>query len=135
VNPIRVSAKEVSCRFPVDYIIACDAGRGLLDPVVTYGWLPRVQRSFETTFRKLQDGARGQLHDLSASGRLRGFIMPYLGQQDRSLPGAPADLVRREEVADYPTDFKAMSAEALTKLTKRGEQLTLTLLDAYLPEL
>ena len=121
--------------FPVDHIVACDAGRGLLDPVVTYGWLPRVQRSFETTFRKLQDGARGRLHDLRASGRLTGFIMPYLGQQDRSLPVAPADLVPREDVADYPTDFKPMRPEMLTKLTNRGEQLTIALLDAYLPDL
>ena len=121
--------------FPVDYIIACDAGRGLLDPVTPYGWLPRVQRSFETTFRKLQDGGRGRLHDLRASGRLRGFVMPYLGQQDQALPAAPADLVPREEVADYPTDFRAMSADALDTLATRGEQLTVTLLDAYLPEL
>jgi len=121
--------------FPVDYIIACDAGRGLLDPVATYGWLPRVQRSFDTTFRKLQDGARGRLHAISGSGDLEGFIMPYLGQQDRSVPGAPCDLVPREQVADYPTDFRAMSPGALANLTRRGEQLTLALLDAHLPEL
>jgi predicted acylesterase/phospholipase RssA len=121
--------------FPVDYIIACDAGRGLLDPVTPYGWLPRVQRSFETTFRKLQDGGRGRLHDLRASGHLRGFIMPYLGQQDHALPAAPADLIPREEVVDYPTDFRAMNTDTLTMLATRGEQLTIALLDAHLPEL
>ena len=47
--------------FPVDYIIACDAGRGLLDPVVPYGWLSRVQRSFESTYRKVQDSGRGRV--------------------------------------------------------------------------
>ena len=121
--------------FPVDYIIACDAGRGLLGPVVPYGWLPRVQRSFESTFRKLQDGGRGRLHELAASGRLRGFLMPYLGQQDDELPVAPTDLVARDAVADYPTDFRAMSRETLAKLSLRGEQLTRILLDAYMPEL
>ena len=121
--------------FPVDFIIACDAGRGLLDPVVTYGLVPRIHRAFDTTFRKLQDGARGRLHDLVAAGQLEGFVMPYLGQQDRALPVAPADLISREAIAAYPTDFRAMSAEALSMLVTRGEQLTLTLLDAYLPGL
>jgi NTE family protein len=121
--------------FPVDCIIACDAGRGLLDPVVTYGLAPRVHRAFDTTFRKLQDGARGRLHDLVAAGELEGFIMPYLGQQDRALPVALANLVRREQIATYPTDFKAMSLDTLTMLSARGEQLTLALLDAYLPHL
>jgi integrative and conjugative element protein (TIGR02256 family) len=121
--------------FPVDYIIACDAGRGLLDPVITYGWTPRVHRAFDTTFRKLQDGARGRLHDLTVSGRLQGFVMPYLGQQDRALPVQPSNLVCREAVASYPTDFRAMSPEMLATLSTRGEQLTLALLDAYLPYL
>ena len=121
--------------FPVDYIIACDAGRGLLDPVVPYGWLPRVQRSFESTYRKVRDGGRGRLHDLTASGRLRGFVMPYLGQQDRSVPAAPSDLVPRDVVAGYPTNFAAMDRDALGTLVARGEQLTRALLDAYLPDL
>jgi len=121
--------------FPVDYIIACDAGRGLLDPTVPYGWLPRVQRSFESTYRKAQDSGRGRLHDAAASGRLRGFVMPYLGQQDRALPSPPNDLVPREAVSSYPTNFAPMGPDALTKLVTRGEQLTQTLLDTYLPEL
>jgi len=134
LEPGRSSAYSYNV-FPVDNIIACDAGHGLLDRTVTYGWLPRVQRSFEATFRKLQDSGRGRLHDLAASGRLRGFVMPYLGQQDRALPVAPADLVPREAVADYPTNFAAMDADTLVKLSTRGEQLTRTLLDFYLPDL
>lgn len=121
--------------FDVDYIVACDAGRGLLDPVLPYGWLPRVQRSFEASFRKLQDGARGRLHTLTQSGALAGFVLPYLGQQDRALPAAPFDLVPRAAVADYPTDFRAMNTETVSLLSRRGEQLTNALLDTYLPEL
>jgi predicted acylesterase/phospholipase RssA len=121
--------------FAVDYIIACDAGRGLLDPVFPSSWLPRVRRSFEASFRKLQDGGRGRLHALTEAGALTGFAMPYLGQQDRALPAAPADLVSREAVADYPTDFRAMSNEMIALLSRRGEQLTNVLLDIYLPGL
>jgi predicted acylesterase/phospholipase RssA len=122
-------------RYEVDYIIACDAGRGLLEPVITYGWLPRIQRSFEASFRKLQDGARGRLHILTELGELSGFAMPYLGQQDHALPVAPADLIPRSAVSDYPTDFRAMSAEKIALLSRRGEQLTNVLLDTYLPGL
>lgn len=122
-------------QFDVDYIIACDAGRGLLDPAITYGWLARIQRSFEASFRKLQDGARGRLHALTEAGDLSGFAMPYLGQQDRALPVAVADLVPRSAVAGHPTDFRAMSVETIALLSRRGEQLTNALLDAYLPEL
>lgn len=134
LEPGRSSAHSYNV-FPVDYIIACDAGRGLLDPVVPYGWLSRVQRSFETTYRKVQDAGRGRLHDATASGRLRGFVMPYLGQQDRALPAPPSDLVPREAVADYPTNFAPMDADALRALSTRGEQLTQSLLDSYLPDL
>lgn len=121
--------------FEVDYIIACDAGRGLMEQALPYGWLTRVKRSFEATFRKLQDGGRGRLHDLAESGDLAGFAMPYLGQQDHALPVVPADLVARERVADCPTDFRAMKQPMIDLLSRRGEQLTNALLDSYLPEL
>jgi NTE family protein len=72
---------------------------------------------------------------LTQSGALAGFVLPYLGQQDRALPAAPFDLVPRAAVADYPTDFRAMNTETVSLLSRRGEQLTNALLDAYLPEL
>jgi NTE family protein len=98
-------------------------------------WPSRMKRSFETTFRKLQDGGRARLHNDVAAGELRGFLLPYLGQQDSTLPWQPPDLVRREQVANYPTNFAAMSAEAVVRIATRGEQLTRLLLDAYSPEL
>lgn len=94
-----------------------------------------MKRSFESTFRKAQDAGRGRLHQYAAAGDLAGFVMPYLGNQDRALPVVPADLVRREEVVDYPTDFSAMSAEDIERLALRGEQLTRLLVDHYCPEL
>ena len=121
--------------FSVDYIVTCDAGRGLLAPATPIGWPSRVKRSFESTFRKVQDGARGRLHDAAASEELAGFVMPYLGQRDETLPCVPAGLIPRDAVADYPTDFRAMSRDALDMLTDRGEQLTRLLIDSYCPEL
>ncbi|MGH2780875.1 MAG: patatin-like phospholipase family protein, partial [Thermoleophilaceae bacterium] len=118
------------------YVIACDAGRGLLDEgYVPYGFVSRMRRSFESTFRKAQDGARNRLHLHAASGELKGFVFPYLGQRDQALPVIPADLPRRDQVVGYPTDFAAMSDETIELLAGRGEKLTRLLLDFYCPEL
>jgi NTE family protein len=126
----------VTVTYNPDYVIACDAGSGLLDDsYVPYGFVSRMRRSFEATFRKAQDGARNRLHLHAASGELKGFVFPYLGQNDRALPLIPADMPRRDEVVDYPTDFAAMTNEAIELLATRGEKLTRLLLDFYCPEL
>jgi predicted acylesterase/phospholipase RssA/molybdopterin/thiamine biosynthesis adenylyltransferase len=129
------SAKFSTNVVGVDYIIACDAGRGLLAPNVPFGWTSRLSRSFDATFRKVQDGARGRLHTALSNGELKGFVMPYLGQLDKSLQAAPTDLVPREAVNELPTNFASMAAETVSALGRRGEQLTRHLIDAHCPEL
>lgn len=121
--------------YDVDYVIACDAGRGLLAPTLPYAWPSRVARSFESTFRKVQDAERAALHAQVADGHLAGFVMPYLGQQDSRVPEAPAGLVPRSEVTDVATNFAAMRPETIAALTTRGEQLTRALVSYYCPEL
>jgi predicted acylesterase/phospholipase RssA len=121
--------------FDVDYIVACDAGRGLLDDAFPVGPLARLGRSFEATHRKVQDANRSRLHSFAADGRLAGFAMPYLGQQDGTLPWMPPDLVLREEVASYPTNFAPMSETEIAKLALRGEQLTHLLIERWCPDL
>jgi NTE family protein len=56
------------------------------------------------------------------SSKFRGVLTPYLGQDDAKLAFPPADLVTASEVADYPTDFSAMSEKWID--LGRGEQLT-----------
>lgn len=129
------SAEHTGNVFSVDYVIACDAGRGQLGEKVPFHMAPRVGRAFEASFRKLQDASRGALHERNLHGELAGFVMPYLGQQDHRLPWAPPDLVPRAAVADYPTNFKAMSKDDLKSLTTRGEQLTRLLVERWCPEL
>jgi hypothetical protein len=63
------------------------------------------------------------------AGKIEGLIMPYLGQHDRALPAALANLVRREEVVNYLADSKAMDAQTLRVPTARGELLTLALIN------
>ncbi len=121
--------------YNVDYIIACDAGQGLLGPKTPLFWPSRMKRSFEATLRKVQDGGRSRLHRAVDSGELRGFLHPYLGQQYGALVDPPAGLIPRESVVDYPTNFSAMPADDLARLSKRGEQLTRLAMQTYLPEL
>lgn len=123
-------------KYPVDYIICCNAGHGQLSGTsIPYGAITRIKSSFENIFRKAQDSAVNRLHMFKQDGRIKGFILPYLGQQDQALPIKPPDLIRREEVIDYPTNFAAMTQRNITLLTKRGEQLTELLLSTYCPEL
>lgn len=84
---------------------------------------------------KLQDASRNDLHEDQQAGKLAGFVMPYLGQLDHRLPWAPPDFVRRDEVADYPTNFRAMKAADIERLTARGELLTRLLIERWCPDL
>jgi NTE family protein len=130
------SAEYSSNVFNPDYIICCAAGQGLFDKEnYPYWWVPRMTRSFVTVHRKLHDYSYSRLHKYLAYNEIKGFILPFLGQRDERLPIIPPDLVRREEVCDYPTDFAPMSEENITLLSKRGEQLTELLLSYYCPEI
>jgi len=121
---------------PADFIIACDAGQGIPSGArrPTF-WASRMLATVLTIHRRTQTMTQNQLHRMAASGEIRGFLMPYLGQRDSALPARPADLISRDQVVDYPTNFNAMSIMNINKISKRGEQLTKCLVDAYAPEL
>ncbi len=119
-----------------DYIICCDAGPGQFDATAhPYGWATRMSRSFSTTHRQVQHGIQSRLHQWRENETLSGFIYSYLGQIDDRLPYLPADLIPRDRVANYPTDFSPMPSTDIDALTQRGEQLTRILVDFYCPEL
>jgi len=119
-----------------EYIICCSAGYGQLSGQdIPFGFYSRASTAFESVFRKVQDASYNRLHMLKRDGRIRGFVLPYLGQQDQALPLRPEDLVKREEVLGYPTDFAAMPEKDITRLSRRGEQLTHSLLSYYCPEI
>lgn len=122
--------------FPMDFIIACDAGQGMPSggrrPTF---WMSRMLATVMTIHRRTQTITQNLLHRMVASGEIQGFLMPYLGQRDSALPTRPADLVTRDQVFDYPTNFNPMSKANIDRLSKRGEQLTRCLVDAYAPEL
>ena len=122
--------------FQVDFIIACDAGQGMPSGAgrPTF-WMSRMLATVITIHRRTQTMTQSLLHRMAASGEIQGFLMPYLGQRDSALSVRPADLVSRDQVIDYPTNFNPMSKRNIEKLSKRGEQLTRCLVDTYAPEL
>jgi len=120
---------------PVDTIICCSAGYGLRQDPPSQFIFARMLSVFSTVFDRAQNAAMHRLHEAQRSGQIKRFIFPYLGQQDRQLPNPPANLVRREEAHAYPTDFNAMPNEWIDRLSLRGEQLTLCLAKAYVPDL
>lgn len=129
-------AHDLSFKHPVTHIISLNAGGGQFesgDP--HFWWLGRVARSFEAVHRKAQDSVYQRLHKFAETGELRAFGMIYLGQQDQKLPCVPPDLVPRDQVRNYPTDFAPMSARNLDLLSKRGEQLTHLIVERYLADL
>jgi NTE family protein len=121
---------------PVDFIIACDAGQGMPSGArrPTF-WMSRMLATVLTIHRRTQTLTQNLLHRMAANGEIKGFVMPYLGQRDSALPVRPADLVPRDQVFDYPTNFNPMSKGNIEKLSNRGEQLTRCLLETYAPEL
>lgn len=133
--PGRSSEHNINA-FDIDFIICCDAGQGQpTGASIPYTWNARLAASFATTHRRTHSMSYDLLHRLAATGEIRGFLLPYLGQLDNKLPNAPADLVHRDAVFDYPTDFNPMSDASITRLGQRGEQLTHTLIELHYPSL
>lgn len=120
----------------VDFIICCAAGQGLPDASdIPYLWSSRMSATVSTIHRRTHSMSFDLLHRLARSGGIKGFLLPYLGQQDEKLPSKPISLVPRDETFNYPTDFSPMKDDDIQKLSLRGEQLTRSLLETYHPNL
>jgi len=119
----------------VDFIICCRAGYGLRFDAPSQFLLGRITSVFFCLFDRTQNSATSRLFDLGKAGKLKGAIMPYLGQDDSRLTHPPDDLVTQKDIYAYPTDFSAMSEEWINKLSKRGEQLTKALIKEHLTHL
>ena len=116
-------------------IIACRAGYGLRLGAPTVTLTGRMTASFFTTLDRAENAALKRLFDLRGAGKLQAIVLPYLGQSDARLTYAPPDLVKREEVDAYPTNFSSMSEMWIDRLSTRGEQVTIAVLKEHHPEL
>ncbi|AKS09102.1 patatin-like phospholipase family protein [Pseudomonas trivialis] len=104
-------------------IIACRAGYALEVTEPASIWASRMGAAFESIFARAQNLAVKRLFDLTEAGKLKGFLLPYLGQQDHNLRFATKNMVTREVAAGYPTNFNAMDKIWIERLVRRGEQI------------
>jgi NTE family protein len=112
---------------PVDRIICCSAGYSLRQGPRSRFILAQMVSRFIAAFDRAQTAAIDRLHEAQRTGQITRFTFSYLGQQDAQLPNPPPNLVRREEVFAYPTNFNSMSGDWIDRVSLRGEQLTLCL--------
>lgn len=119
----------------VNTIICCRAGDGLRRDPPSQFLIGRLKSAFVCIHDRAQNASIKRLFELKESGKLRNFILPYLGQNDSRLSFPPTDLVTREDVYGYPTDFSAMSSAWIDRLSRRGEQLTKALIAEHAAEL
>lgn len=116
----------------IDTIICCSAGYGLRQEPPSQFLLARMNSAVNVTFDRAQNASIARLYELQEAGKIRKFILPYLGQRDEQLIKPPADLVKREEAHIYPTNFNAMPEEWIVRLSRRGEQLTQLAVETHL---
>ena len=117
----------------IDTLIASQAGTGeICEDSIPYGSVRRLKECMNITHKKAQDYARTQAYQWLQSKKLSHLLLPFLGQKDEQLPFTCSNFVRRERVANYPTNFSAMAATDIEYLTKRGEQVTKILIEHYL---
>ena len=106
-----------------DRIIACRAGYALEVTEPASIWPSLMGPAFECVFARAQNLTTKRLYDLAESGRIKGFLLPYLGQQDENLKFRPDNLISQKDTASYPTNFGAMDEGWIELLVNRGEQL------------
>lgn len=106
-----------------DWIIACRAGYALEVTEPASALLSRMMASFESVFARSQNLAMTRLFDLKAAGKLKGFLLPYLGQKDSTLEFKNPNMVSGDVTAGYPTNFSAMDKDWIERLVRRGEQI------------
>lgn len=106
-----------------DWIIACRAGYSLEISEPASMWGGRMGASFESVFARAQNLSMKRLFDLKELGKIKGFMLPYLGQKDSTLKFINTDMVTAEATLGYETNFNAMSKEWAERLIRRGEQI------------
>ena len=118
---------------PVDTIICCNAGYSLRQNLPSQLLKARLEATFDCIHKRAQNASMKRLFELKERGKLRNFVLPYLGQDDSKLKFPSDSLVTCEETLDYPTDFSAMSPVWIERLSLRGEQLTKALIAEHAP--
>jgi NTE family protein len=121
--------------FDPEYIICCNAGYGMFDiETPPYGFFSRISKSFFSVFRKNQDASMDKLFKLKELGKIKGFVLAYLGQQDVEIEKRNDNYVTRDKV-NYPTNFNPMCKKKMDDLIERGKFLMTYCLENYCQDL
>lgn len=123
------SADHTAHVYDLDTIIAVDSGRGQYRRSPANHLPGRAAQTFAIAHGRAQDGSRSRLHQHAAN--FDGMLHVYLGTRDEKLPPI-ADLVPRDTISHYPTNFAKMPAVKLEALSVRAEQITRSLAAEYL---
>ena len=117
-------------------IIACLADRGLdIENTPPNFVIPRMQAVLKTPFTRSALITPVHLKNYQSSGALVSSLTAHLGMDDNKIKNPPNDLVKRDSIKSYPTNFSPMSDESIRLLSKRGEQLTDSLLEPVIIKL
>lgn len=114
-----------------DLVVASRAGYALRQSPAASLWPSRMRAVVDGIHARAQNLAVIRAFDLHRAGRWR-FILPYLDQNDAALACPPSDLIARDRVKNYPTDFSPMPEEMIRLLSGRGEQVTKAIIDEHL---
>jgi len=117
-----------------DRLVVSRAGYGLAQEAPTTFWSSRMKSVVYCALARVENLSINRLFDLVKAGKIKGLLLPYLGQADKNLSDPPPDLVTAERVAAYPTNFNAMPEVWIDLLSLRGEQLTTALIEEHWPE-
>ena len=117
--------------FPVSSVIACRAGYGSQRTGFAHFLVRRLQDAYTAIQNRAENASIQRLFEYRKTGAFDHVVLPFLGQQDTDLTHPPPDLVSRESVWAYPTNFNAMDDDMITRLALRGEQLTSALLQQH----
>ncbi|WP_412469808.1 MULTISPECIES: patatin-like phospholipase family protein [unclassified Halobacteriovorax] len=118
-----------------DYIFAFDAETESFDSKGNRSLFGRLGRCVEVTMRRVRSMNFKVLNDLKADGRIKGFVLTTLNQDDSAYENLYLDSISREQVNKYPTNFSPMSVDDIELLSRRGEELTDNFISLHVPEL
>ena len=119
-----------------DYIIACDAeaSRRLPRQPIS-NLLDKFWECLSTLTSRISAMNLQALHEYKRTGKIKEFVLARLNTEDEKILSKDDKFVPYAQVADYPTDFKAMKKEDIELLSNRGEQITDSFVKRYISDL
>ena len=130
------SAEYSYPHYHFDYIIACDAdaNRPLPRQPIS-NLLDKFRECLSTLTSRISAMNFKVLYEYESTGKIKGFVLARLNTEDEKILSKDDKFVPYTQVANYPTDFKAMRKEDIELFSNRGEQITDSFVKQYVSDL